>query len=577
MKKPILGLSVAFALLAATLAVNSCGGGSSAGGGNSGGGGSGGGGGNGGSPVSGVLMWKGDVSGKGLYSNETTLTPANVNVTQFGRQGRFQTDGVLIAQPLYVSHLNIAGGTHNVLVVATEHDSVYALDADNLSDGALWERHYVDTSSGITTMPDNFGGRTTLGGEVGITGTPVINPATGALYFVTALMRNGVAEQWLRSIDVRTGNDFGAGNVKIQASVVGDGVGSANGQIAFDPSIQNQREGLVKTNGSILVAFGSFSDWGVYHGWLMAYDLATLKMQAVFNPTTQYQADDPLGGPSDKGGGGAFWQGGAAPAVDSVGNIYIIAADGSFNAQEGGNNYGDTLLKLKLNGGSFQIVDWFTPFNQLCVDEADLEIGAGGVALLPTDVTNGRNLAAVMNKEGRLFLLDTTNLSKYNPTADQIPQEFMVGAKTCFPDMGDGFAEGPDWNRLYGNAAYWNGNLYAAPSSMPLQQYRFQGGTLNPVPVAHSPTATGLRGGNAVVSANGTQNGIVWFYEKTTAGHGILHAYDANQVSTELWNSDMNSGRDALGTGAGFAVPVVADGHVFTISDTIVSGYGLLQ
>lgn len=522
-------------------------------------------------------MWKGDASGKGLYASESTLTPANVNGTEFGRRGLFQTDGVLIAQPLYVSNLNTASGTHNVLVVVTEHDSVYALDADNLSNGPLWERHYVDASSGITTMPDNFGGRTTLGGEVGITGTPVIDSATGALYFVTALMRNGVAEQWLRCIDVRTGNDFGAGNVKIQASVAGDGVGSANGQIAFDPSIQNQRAGLVKTNGSILVAFGSFSDWGVYHGWLMAYDPASLNLQAVFNPTTQYQADDPLTGPSDKGGGGAFWQGGAAPAVDSAGNIYIIAADGSFNAQEGGKNYGDTLLKLQLQGGNFQILDWFTPFNQLCVDEADLEIGAGGVALLPSDITNGKHLAAVMNKEGRLFLLDTANLSKYNPTADQITQEFMIGAKTCFEGMGNGFAEGPDWNRLYGNAAYWNGNLYAAPSSMALQQYRFSGGTLNPVPVAHSPSTTGLRGANAVVSANGTQNGIVWLYEKQTNGHAILHAYDANQVSTELWNSDMNSGRDALGIGAGFGVPMVASGHVFVISDSIVSGYGLLQ
>jgi len=528
--------------------------------------------------ITGVLMWKADVSGKGLYANEGTLTPALVNVNQFGKLGTFQADGLLIAQPLYAANLTIGGGSHNVVILATEHDSVYAVDADNPAAGTLWERHYLDATAGVAPLPDNFGGRTTLGGEVGITGTPFIDSATGVMYFVTTLTRNGVAEQWLRAVDIHTGNDFGPGSVRIQASVTGDGKGSVGGQIAFDPSVQNQRSGLTKVNNSILVAWGSFSDWGVYHGWLMAFDPATLAMQAVFNPTTQAQLDDDAGGPSDYGGGGAFWQGGASPSVDASGNIYLAAADGSFNAETGGNNYGDTLLKLRLSNGSFQLVDWFTPFNAACVDEADLELGSGGTTLLPTDITGGRSLAAIYNKEGRLFLLDADNLGHFNAAGDtQIPQEFMVGADTCAPGIGTSVAEGTGWNRLYGNPSYWNGFLYAGASNAPLKQYQFQNGLLNPAPVAQSPTAYGLRGGNTVVSATGTQNGIVWAYEKSASGRAVLHAYDATQISHELWNSSMNGGRDQMGTGVGFGTPIVVNGKVIAPFDTAVAIYGLLK
>ena len=523
-------------------------------------------------------MWKGDPSAKGLYAGETTLTTSNVNVNQFGQKGIFQADGIVMAQPLYVANLELAsGGTHNTVIVATENDSVYAVDADNPGAAPLWERHYIDASQGITTLPDNFGGRTTLGGQVGITGTPYIDSSTGAMYFVTTLARNGVAEQWLRSIDVRSGQDFGAGSVQISASFPGDGRGSSNGVIPFDPSDQNQRAGLTKAGGAIVVSWGSFSDWGVYHGWLMAFDPATLKMLAVFNPTPQFQSTDAASGPSDYGGGGAFWQGGAAPSVDSSGNIYINAADGSFNADVGGNNHGDTLLKLRLSGSSFDIVDWFTPSNADCIDLHDLELGSGGVALLPADFTNGARLALAYSKEGRLFVLNTSTLGQYNAGGDnQIAQEFMIGEHTCSDSVTGDVAEGPNWNRLYGDASYWNGYIYAGASSLQLKQYQFQNGLLNPTPVATSPSAYGLRGANTVVSANGNSNAIVWAYEKSASGQAILHAYDATDVSRELWNSNMNGGRDALGEGIGFATPVVAAGHVIVTYDTRVGFFGPL-
>jgi len=529
--------------------------------------------------LNGVLMWKGDSSESGLYAAETTLTPANVNVNQFGRVGSFQADGIVMAQPLFVSALDMGNGaTHDVIIVTTEHDSVYAIDAGNPAGGPLWERHYVDPSSGVTTMPDSFGGRTTLGGEVGITGTPYIDAATGVLYFVTTIASNGVPEQWLRALDVRTGKDSGPGSVQITASVPGDGRGSVNGQIAFDPSNQNQRPGLTKVNGAILVAWGSFSDWGVYHGWLMAFDPSTLQQTAVFNPTTQAQSTDAASGPSDYGGGGAFWQGGAPPAVDGAGNIYLNAADGSFNASTGGKNYGDTLLKLSLSGASFQVVDSFTPANADCIDLHDLELGSGGVALLPSDFTNGISLAAAFSKEGRLFIVNRDQLGGFNAGGDnQIPLEFMVGEQSCSAAITSDVAEGPGWNRLYGNPAYWNGNLYAAASSLPLKQYQFQGGLPNLAPIAVSPSSYGLRGGNIVVSANGTQNGIVWVNEKSASSQGILHAYNATNVATELWNSSMSGDRDAMGTGIGFGVPIVFGGRVIVASANSVDIFGLLQ
>ncbi len=289
------------------------------------------------------------------------------------------------------------------------------------------------------------------------------------------------------------------------------------------------------------------------------------------------ESGDPVNGPSDDGGGAGLWAGGAAPTIDDDNNIYVNTADGSFNADKGGNNYGDSILKLQLHGGNFGVVDWFTPANQACLNLLDLDLGSTGVTLLPTSVTGGKRLAVSANKEGRLYLLDTAILGHFNAASDQIPEEFMVGSHPCLKGTGLA-AEGPTWNRLYGNLSYWNGFVYAAASNMALQQYQFQGGTLNPTPVAQSPTSFGWRGGNTVVSANGNQNGIVWAYEKTPpppagSGVGILHAYDAKLVSHELWNSNSTAG-EQLGQGTGFAVPVIANGHVIAISDQRVSVYG---
>jgi hypothetical protein len=528
----------------------------------------------------GILNWKGSNSRNGLYGNETVLTPANVNVSQFGKKSVFHVDGLAIAQPLVVTGVNMGpAGTHNVLIVATEHDSIFAFDADNPGAAPLWQRSYLDAANGVTPMADNFGGRTALGGEIGITGTPVVDSNTGAVYFVTTLARNGKAEQWLRSVDITTGKDFGAGSMQIVASVPGDGKGTVNGQIPFDPSLQNQRPGLALLNGNVLISWGSFSDFGVYHGWLMAYDAATLKQVAVFNPTPQAQPNDVAGGVADHGGGGSFWGGGAALAIDSDGSIFVVSADGSNNADTGGHNFGDSVLKVQLNGNTFQVVDWFSPANRDCIDEADLEIGSGGVALLPSEVGAGKNVAAVISKEGRLFILDRASLGHFNAAGDtQVPASFMVGNKTCFFGMGGGFAEGPDWQRIYGNVSYWNGNIYVGPANSPLKQYAFTNGLPTSTPVAQSGTSSSLRGMNTVVSANGNTNGIVWAYEKSAnGGQAILHAYDATNIGRELWNSNMAGARDALPVATAFGVPVVVNGRVIAAADSTVTIFAALQ
>ncbi|HWR17929.1 MAG TPA: hypothetical protein VN577_24080 [Terriglobales bacterium] len=517
--------------------------------------------------LSGVLMWKGDTTGTGLYANETVLTTQNVNPQQFGKIQQKALDGMIIAQPLFVSQLNMGDkGVHDVVIVVTEHNSVYAFDAKDPEAPLLWERHY--SVDGATPAADNFGGRTTIGGEIGITGTPAIDPATGAMYFVTMLQKDGKVDQWLRAIDIKTGNDFGPGSVKIQGSVQGDGRGSDGGTIHFDPTNHNQRAGLVITNGAVIICWGSFSDWGVYHGWVMAYGLADLQQKAVLNLSPQHQDQDYAFGPADFGGGASVWQAGAAPSVDASGNIYMVAADGSFNADKGGLNFGDTVVKVRFSGTGFEVTDWFGPSNHPCVDAADMEIGSGGLVLLPSG-----GLGVTINKEGRVYLLNLSNLGKVAPGDTQIPQQFMAGNQECYEGLGPDHAEGTDWQRLYGNPSYWNGNLYLAPSNTSLIQYSVQNNRINTTPAARTTVATGLRGGNTVVSANGTNNAIVWMYQKAASGQAILHAFDATNVSKELWNSNMTGG-DEMGIGIGFGTPVVANGRVFTTFNKSLVIYG---
>ena len=534
-------------------------------------------------PLTGILGWKGGTQGDGSFNQETTLTPANVNPTQFGEVRKLAADGDLAAQPLYVRNVDLGGtnGVHDLLLVATENDSVYAFDGAGTSATPLWQRNFVADANGgntnctastcVTPQADT---QNVFGGEVGITGTPVVDPQTGILYVVAATQQNGVATDTLHAIDIRTGNDAAVGSAVISATVPGTGDDSVNGQITFSAINQLQRPGLVLSNGVLYLAFGSFDDTLPYHGWLLAYDPTTLNQLGAFVSTPQYIPD------YYKGGGGSFWAGGASPTFDTDGSFYVVAANGSVNEDTGGSDYAESVLHMSFANGQFNVLDWFSPFNRACLDRTDLEVGSGGVALLPpAEVGGGLSLAVVISKEGRLYLLNRANLGKFNSTADQVVQEFMVGADTCNSSTTGAASDGTGWQRLYGNVSYWNGNLYMAASNAPLEQFSI--GNINTDPINTTPVVAGsstyVRGGNTVVSSNGNTNGIVWMYEKTSNGDAILHAYDAMNIGTELWNSQMNATRDALNTGGeAFQFPIVIDGKVFATSGQDLNEYALL-
>ena len=547
-------------------ATNTPGSGGSSGSGGSGGGTGGGTGSGGGSsqPPFGVYTSRYDQARSGLNSNETKLTLQNVG-TSFGKLKALSLDGPTFTQPLYVPAVSVNGASHNVVIVGTEHDSLYAFDAD---DGTqLWKRSFLE--NGATTLSDDFNhGRTGLGPEVGITGTPVIDPTSGHLYVATMTVESGSPHWRLHAVDITSGNDVMSA-AEIAGSVSGSGTGSQNGTVTFQPEIQNQRTGLALANNVVYVPFSSYSDLGPYHGWVFAFDASSLKMIDVFNT-------------SPDGEGSAIWEGGTAPAVDADGALYFSTGDGhDFNADTGGRNYGDSMLKIKLVNGKFQVVDYFTPYNQNCLDLMDLDFGSGAPLLVP-----GNNQIVMGSKEGRIYLVDRTNMGKFNASGDsQILNWVNINSQTC-----DGTGGGIDANsppRIYGAASYWNGNVYIGGVFGPLRSYRTDNNTLaqtGQTPTIFEGSGQLGRGPQSTVSSNGNSNAIVWALSKKVQSdpsinnHMTLHAYDATDISHEIYSSDWNSSRDSLPqAGTVFDLPIVVNGKLYVVVGNSLYVYGLVQ
>ncbi len=513
------------------------------------------------------LTYKFDNSRAGLNDKETTLKASNVNVNSFGKLMTLNVDGMIFAQPLYVSQLDMGGGNiHNVIYVATEHDSVYAFDADAKSDQPLWKRSFLDGSDATTTVPNTDvndpGGRTALGPEVGITGTPVIDRKTNTLYVSAMTMENGTAVHKLHALDLVTGADRVPGEV-ITATVQGKGVGGNNGSITFLALRQNQRAGLVLSNGNIYVSFGAFSDVEPYHGWIFAFNAATLEQLGamIITPDTE---------------GGSIWQGGAAPAVDALGDIYVVTADGGFTGNIGGMEFGDSLLRLSFANNAFVIKDWFTPYNQDCLNQDDLDFGSAGAALLP-DALSNKKLAIAGSKEGRVYLVDRDNMGHHLNNADtQILDSVLINPIPCDINNPDFTSpQAANTLRIYGSPGYWNGNVYVGTANGNLKAYSIQNNQL--VLASQSNTRFSSRGPIPIVTSNGTADAIVWIAERVTStGQSILHAYDATNLANELYNSNQNSGRDALGKGTVFTVPLVINGKAYVAAQNTVSIFGLL-
>jgi len=499
-----------------------------------------------------VLTQRGDVKRDGQFSTETYLTPGNVNPNQFGSLFSYAVDGYVVAQPLYVSAVNIPNvGVVNVVYVATTHDSAYAFNADTPGTGApLWQVSLLNSGSGttVTTEPVSALGCASVNGytEVGIVGTPVIDASTNTMYLVAKTMEvtNGVTSYVFRlhALDITTGAEKFGGPELITASF-------GNVNLSTYAQYDLQRPALLEVNGTIYIAFGSNGCDQNAHGWLLAYSASSLQQLAVFNtsPGVTY--------------GGSIWMSGVGPAADSNGNVYVSTANGTFDVNTGGADYGDTVLKLGLNGAAFSVLDYFTPSNQAKMKSGDLDLGSGGVVLLPQDEwTQSATLAVAEGKTGTLYLLNTGDMGMYDTkNGGDGNEEDVIGAT----------------QQMYGAPIYWNGYVYTAARQDHIKAFSVTNGMLSMTPVFESAAPYTLIGVPAL-SANGTENGLFWLVRNTNNTGGVceLSGFNASTL-TELYNTQQMSGRDALGTVPHFAMPLVANGKVYVGTLTQLKVYGL--
>src|SRR5271165_3485088 len=522
-----------------------------------------------------------DIARTGANTNETILAPTNVNTSSFGKLFSQPVDGYVYAQPLYVSGVTMgagtaqAGTTHNVVFVATEHDSVYAFDADTNS-GAnanpLWQVSLIDSAHGAgaseKTVPNGDVSSGDIVPEIGITSTPVIDPTTNTIYVVAkSTVGDTTFIQRLHALDITTGAEKFGGPVALAASVAGTGNGSSGGTLNFDPLWSNNRPGLLLLNGIVYLAFGAHGDNGPWHGWLLAYNASTLHQTGVWCATPNAAA-------------GGIWMSGTGIAADvpsgkPYGRIFTATGNGTFDATApnytNSMDYGDSIVKLDLANGVPTMVssgttvgDDFTPHDQATLNNGDQDQASGGVIILPDSVGGGGGAHQLvqLGKTGRVYVLNRESLGGYNPNNTQDPGEsaYLGG--------------------LLGAPAYWNGNVYIWGASDNLKAFSFANGALNGTPTSTSNESAGHYSPTPSVSANGATNGIVWTLETdnyASNGREILYAHNATNVGTLLYSSEQNVSRDNPGNSVKFIVPTVVNGKVYAGSESQLSVFGLLS
>ena len=517
--------------------------------------------------LKGVFTYHNDPSRDGVNAQEYALTTSNVTTAVFGKLFSCVVDAAAYAQPLWVGNLTISGGIHNVIFVATQHNTVYAFDADASPCTTYWQTGANGVNSLLppgetwVTSADESGCALIIP-DIGILGTPAIDPATGTIYLVTNTKNTSGAlfHQRLHALDIATGNEKLGGPTEIRAVVSGTGAGSSGGQVSFDPMLNSQRPALLLQNGHIFISWASYCDFGPYHGWLMSYNAASLLQEVVFNVSPNSFA-------------GGIWMSGNGPAADSSGNVYLATGNGTWNGTDA---FGDSILKfqaLSTTPTSFTLLDYFTPHEQLSLDTNDEDLGAGGVMLLPdpSGISGHPHVLVEGGKSGNIYLVDRDNMGHFCSTCTtsdtQILQE-VSGALTG----------------LWGSPAYWNGNLYFGETDKTTNlkyMKAFSFGATGPNFLSTSPTSTTANaytytypGPTISVSTNGNAKAIIWAIDSSAfgttegitraAGPAILHAFDANELATELWNSSQAPGkRDTAGNSVKFTVPTVANGKVY--------------
>jgi outer membrane protein assembly factor BamB len=499
-----------------------------------------------------VLTYQYDNTRAGSNLHEKILTPRNVISTRFGKLFQHVVDGSVYAQPLYLSNVQIEGkGNHNVVYVATEHDSVYAFDADDDSSAnaaPLWHVSFSDPAKGVSAVPAHDYLRCpAIVPEIGITSTPVIDPAAGTLY-VVAMTKEGTSGppayvHRLHALDVASGRERPGSPVKIEAAVPGSGDGGD--RVVFNPRTQKQRPGLLLLNGVVYSAWSSQCErLGPYHGWVLGYDSKTLQQLTVFNSTPN-------------GTEGSFWESGVAPAADDAGNIFVVSGNGSSDRANGGADLGQSYIELSTRP-DLRFKDYFTPFNVARLNRHDVDLGSSGVVLLPDDIGSRSHphLMIGSGKEGRVYLLDRDHMGGHNPASDSQIVQSIEGAV----------------NSVFGKPAYFNRSIYFCGSYDRLKRFSIVQGRMGEQPASESSLQFDYPGCVPTVSADTTDDGIVWVLESS----GVLRAYDASNLGKELYNSNQNGARDTLGEYVKFSVPVVANGKVYAGTQNSLVVYGLL-
>ncbi len=558
--------------------------------------------------LAGVFTYHNDPSRDGVNSQEYALSPQTVNTATFGKLFSCPVDGAVYTQPLWVPGLSIDGGIHNVLFVATQHDSLFAFDADASPCVTYWQVNLIDQQHGGSTGEtsvfwNDVGCQCYVGDiwpEVGVTGTPVIDPGTNTIYLISAsqIGSSSTFYQRLHAIDLATGNERSNSPVTIAASVPGT-------TVDFSAQMENQRQGLALDNGIVFAGWSSHEDAGPWYGWLLGYSAynpsnsSSLQQDAAFNST-----------PNSSEGG--IWASGGAPAIDSSNDLYVATGNGIFDESPSpaNNDYGDSVVKLlpatgnTPNGTGFTIADYFTPEDQSCLYNSDIDLGAGGPVLLPDQNAPGlpQYLLVQIGKEGVVYLVNRDNMGNYQAPPSNSP---CTDTNSQIVQTFEGSPSG-----FYGTPAFWQNSLYLAGSTDGgsgdyLKVFSFDPTTeqFNPNWTSESAHYYNFPASSPSVSSQGTSNGIVWEIDESAYGYAnqnssagsqgcfsdnetppavcfgpaVLYAYDATNLTLELWDSSQApNNRDQAGNAVKFVPPTIANGKVYLSTRTEVDVYGLL-
>lgn len=481
-----------------------------------------------------VLTYKNSTLHTGSNQNETILTPNNVNSAQFGKLVSYPVDGQVYAQPLYMPGLSINGTTHNVVFVATENNTLYAFDADQVgfSIPPLWKTHFG------SPVPYTTVSCTDMIPTIGITGTPVIDTTTNTLYVVS--YTTGLIYK-LHAIDMVTGQEKAGSPTTI------------SGIASFNTLYERQRSALLLANGKIYMSFSSFCDnqpaGGTYHGFIISY---------TYNGSAFAQAD--VWNDTVNGFEGGIWGGAGTLVADGNGNIYAMTGNGTFNADTGGNNYGNSFVKLDAN---LQVTDYFTPFNQDCLATADRDLGSGGPLLV-----QGSNYTELIGagKEGRIYVVDANNMGHYHSVPNACSNQSASADTNVKQELPPGSVRG-----VFNTSTTWSNDttqyVYVGGVNDHIKAFQLNSdGTLVTPVTSQTPETFGFTGANTFISSNGTSNGIVWATDRS----GFLRAYDATNLTHELFNGGLGSSYVKFGN------PVVANGEVFVGAGSTLDIFGLL-